>query len=60
MEFAEYLAAELRKLEGQLTIKVTAENGRETRYINIPHTTAELLAALTSLKKDGTKCKCMK
>ena len=58
MEFKQYLANELSNLDtvtGSLKICIVDENGIKTKWINIPHTTAELLAALTQLQKDGTK-----
>ena len=48
-EFKEYLANELSKLNtvtGPLKIQIVDPIGRKTNYINLPHTTAELLEAL--------------
>jgi len=49
-EFKTYLANELAKLntvDGPMKIQIFDPIGRKTNYINIPHTTAELLEALS-------------
>jgi len=48
-EFHDYLKAELQKLntvDGPLKIQIVDDTGQKTKFINIPHTTAELLEAL--------------
>lgn len=49
MEFKQYLANELSNVEsvaGPLKICICGENGIKTKWINIPHTAAELLEIL--------------
>ena len=55
-EFHDYLKAELTKLESPLKIQIVDDIGRKINYINLPHSTEELLEALAPCETEIRIC----